>query len=113
MDGDDELLGRQVFKLFNAVFQSKKSWFVYSNFISFVGTIGYSRSYKKEIRERNSYRKANFVASHLRAFYTQLLRNIKDEDLQDENGEFFRAANDVAICIPILEMSHEKVYYIP
>ena len=70
VDGDDELLGRQVFKLFNSVFQKEGSWFVYSNFISFVGTIGYSRSYCKEVKERNSYRKASFVSSHLRAFYT-------------------------------------------
>jgi hypothetical protein len=34
VDGDDELLGRQVFKLFNAQFQSKGYWLAYSNFIN-------------------------------------------------------------------------------
>lgn len=38
---------------------------------------------------------------------------MKDEDLRDEKGEYFHAANDVAICIPVMEMSHEKVTYIP
>ena len=42
------------------------------------------------------------MTSHLRAFYTKLLTLVKDSDLKDEKGEFFRAANDVAICIPIL-----------
>ena len=113
VDGDDELLGRQVFKLFNSVFQREQNWFVYSNFISFVGTVGYSRSYNKDIRKDNKYRKAGFVSSHLRAFYTQLFRLIKDEDLRDGAGEYLEAANDVAICLPILEMSHERVRYIP
>ena len=48
------------------------------------------------------YRKANFATSHLRAFYTSLFQLVKEEDLKDDNGEYFRAANDVAICIPIL-----------
>ena len=34
VDGDDELIGRQVFKLFNAMFQSTGAWFVYSNFLT-------------------------------------------------------------------------------
>lgn len=39
--------------------------------------------------------------------------NIKEKDLQDEKGNYLKAANDVAICVPILEMSHERVKYVP
>lgn len=53
------------------------------------------------------------MTSHLRAYYTQLFRNVKDEDLKDDKGEYYRAANDVAICIPILEQAHNRVMYIP
>jgi len=53
------------------------------------------------------------VTSHLRAFYTQLFRNIDDADLKDNDGNYLKAANDVAICIPILEQASEKVIYIP
>lgn len=81
VDGDDELVGRQVLKLFNAVFQEKKLWFVYSNFLSTVGGIGYSRPFPSQVIERNHYRKYPFVTSHLRAFYTKLFLNIKEEDL--------------------------------
>jgi hypothetical protein len=38
---------------------------------------------------------------------------IDDKDLRDEKGDYYRAANDVAICIPILEMAHTRVEYIP
>jgi hypothetical protein len=46
IDGDDQLVGKQVFKLFNAVFQKEKAWFAYSNFIDFMSrTVGYSRPF--------------------------------------------------------------------
>lgn len=45
VDGDDELLGKQVFKFFNAVFQSKKLWLAYTNFITSRGSLGYSRAF--------------------------------------------------------------------
>lgn len=49
IDGDDYLLGKYVFKLFNAAFSSSDSWVVYSNFLTVQGKIGYSRRYPTEI----------------------------------------------------------------
>lgn len=51
--------------------------------------------------------------SHLRAFYTQLFRNIADGDLKDEKGQYFHAANDVAILFPIVEQSGTNIKYVP
>jgi glycosyltransferase involved in cell wall biosynthesis len=113
VDGDDELLGRQVLKLFNAKFQSDGLYFMYTNFLSMAGRAGYSRPFPQRIINENGYRKYPFITSHLRAFYTQLFLNVNEEDLKDENGEYFKAANDVAICIPVLEQAHEKVAYVP
>lgn len=45
IDGDDYLLGKYVFKLFNAAYSSSDSWIVYSNFLSIQGKIGFSRRY--------------------------------------------------------------------
>jgi hypothetical protein len=49
VDGDDELIGRQVLKLFNAVYQESGAWVVYSNFITEEGRLGYSKPYPKRI----------------------------------------------------------------
>ena len=43
IDGDDMLIGRQVFKFFSAVMQKKDLWVMYSNFMTPRGDIGYSR----------------------------------------------------------------------
>ncbi len=113
VDGDDYLLGRQVLKVFNAVFQEKGLWFVYSNFLMGSGELGYSRPFPKEVIRENAYRSSAFVSSHLRAFYTKLFKNIEEKDLRNDYGNYFRAANDVAICFPVLEQAHLKVGYLP
>ena len=77
------------------------------------GNIGFSRPYPTQIIKNNRYRTYQFFTSHLRAFYTALFLNIKEKDLQDEKGNYLKAANDVAICVPILEMAHERVKYVP
>lgn len=44
VDGDDELIGTQVLKVFNSVFQEEKAWFVYSNSVQTnTRKLGYSR----------------------------------------------------------------------
>ena len=78
VDGDDLLIGRQVFKLFSAVMQQKNYWVMWTNFLSPKGAIGYSRDYPAVHKEANNYRKAGFVMSHLRAYYTKLFRLIKE-----------------------------------
>ena len=113
VDGDDELLGRQVLKLFNSLFQKTGAWFVYSNFVFNNGNVGYSRPFPKKVIEDHAYRQYYFITSHLRAYYTQLFVNIKEEDLRDQRENYFSAANDVAICLPVLEQAHRRVQYVP
>jgi hypothetical protein len=38
----------------------------------------------------------------LRAFYTKLFTMIDEKDLKDDNGKWFRAANDVAMYMPMM-----------
>ena len=49
IDGEDELIGRQVLKLFNSVFQYKEVWFAYSNYIYGKGSAGDSRPFSDKI----------------------------------------------------------------
>lgn len=50
MDGDDELIGKQVFKHFNSLFQANDLWLAYSNFIgSATKTAGFSRPFAEGI----------------------------------------------------------------
>lgn len=88
-------------------------WIIYSNFLSFRGTVGYSREYGVAVREGNRYRKSPFMISHLRVFYTKLFTLIEEKDLKDAAGLWLRAANDVAMYLPMMEMSHKRLTYLP
>ena len=85
----------------------------YTNFITVRGSIGYSRPYSPVTIEKNTYRHAGFIISHLRAFYTKLFTLVDIKDMQDEEGKWFRAANDVAMYLPMMEMCHKRLAYIP
>ncbi len=113
VDGDDELIGRQVLKVFNAVYQETGAWVVYSSFLTQEGQLGYSRPYPKRVVEGNLYRQYPFVASHLRTAYAELLRGLREEDLLDEKGGLLVGANDVSFMLPCLEMAHRRVAYLP
>lgn len=75
-------------------------------------SLGQAKPYPPLIRERNWYRHhpGSFLATHLRSYRQFLWSSIRDEDLRDENNEYFKAAADVATMWPMLEMSTEKHY---
>lgn len=77
VDGDDQLVGRQVFKLFNTVLHKEKVWFAYSNFIDSNKKVGFSRSIPLSAVEIRKVRSQLFVTSHLRAFYVALFLKIQ------------------------------------
>ena len=51
--------------------------------------------------------------SHLRAYYVWLFLKLGNSAFQDEEGCYFRAAGDMAACLPILEIAHLRVTYLP
>ncbi len=68
------------------------------------GEIGICKAIPDEIIKTNSFRKYNWVTSHLKTFYAGLFKRIKLYDLQYD-GKFFSMANDVAMMMPMLEMA--------
>ena len=107
IDGDDYLIGRQVFKLINARYQSEKLLALYTNHLRVHEPIylkvGTCIDYPEKVKKLRSYRHFSiFPASHLRTFYVDLYWRINIKDLRDHKGNFFTAANDFAIMMPIL-----------
>lgn len=52
---------------------------------------------------RKDLKKNGWPFSHLRTFRVGYTAHLKDEDLRDEDGHYFPAAPDVAVCLPIFE----------
>ena len=60
-----------------------------------------------------TYRKSGlWVTSHLRTFKRWLFDQIKDEDLRDEDGEYYKVAWDYAFMYPMIEMAGDHIKYI-
>lgn len=88
LDGDDALIGKQVFGLYNAIYQRTESTLVYSNYISILfnakGLIGDSsiRVAPQLLEHPENIRAQHiFFTSHLLSFYVDMFRKIKKEDL--------------------------------
>jgi len=82
IDGDDELIGNNVFKLFNAIYQSKNPGIAYSNHIYYMQDSksilkGYSQEYSALSKQKKNYRKIPQMFGHLRSFRTDLFLRIK------------------------------------
>lgn len=64
------------------------------------------------VREWKSLRNAPFKAKQLISFYASLFQEIPQEDLMDQ-GSYFTAAIDMAIGLPMLELSEQHFQFLP
>jgi len=105
VDGDDWLIHPDVFKMLNMIYQNPDIFLTYGQWASYcTARLGICRPLPDDVIQQNSYRNYPFVTSHLCTFYAGLFKKIKQEDLM-YNGEFLKAAWDVAFMFPLLEMA--------
>lgn len=105
LDGDDKLKDNNVLGLINKIYVNQDIWISGSRWVDRLG-----RSMKYGKADAENPRKTSWNFSHMRTYRAFLFRLIKLEDLT-YNGEYVRAAVDLAIGIPMLEMSGNEHYY--
>jgi glycosyltransferase involved in cell wall biosynthesis len=112
VDGDDWFPDNQVLKYLNEVYQDGKTWMTYGQYIYYpYSMIGHCGQIPKFVTDQNSFRTCDWIASHLRTFYASLFKKIKKEDFLYE-GKFFSMTWDMAMMLPMLEMSGEHAKFI-
>lgn len=72
----------------------------------------YAQPIPDMIIDQQLFREIPFVFRHLQTFKYYLWRHIRDEDLRDINGEYFRLLYDKATTFPMLEMAGGKIHFI-
>jgi glycosyltransferase involved in cell wall biosynthesis len=105
IDGDDWLPDNNVLKRIHSVYLDNDVWITNGSFVYSSGYIGFSK--KQDI---DNLRVTSFSASHMRTWRAFLWRNIKEEDLKDENNCYWKVAGDLSFMFPMLEMAGEKHY---
>ena len=102
VDGDDWLSNDNVISYLNNIYQDNNIWMTYGQFIPASGTYG---KYCKQIKDTKTYRKSGlWITSHLRTFKRKIWNLIKDEDLRDDDNEYYKIGSDTAWMYPLIEL---------
>ena len=110
VDGDDWLPHKKVLKFIDDYYTEHNCWVTYGQARWTDGRRGFATHYTE--RDFNRIRKSvsDFKISHLRTFRAGAYQILKEQDsdfscLKDNNGEFYKMTYDVAIMLPLLEVS--------
>lgn len=106
IDGDDWLPDSKTLIRINETYLDENIWIANGSFRYVNGSKGFSS--KQE--NFNDLRRSNFTASHIRTWRAFLWRKIKQEDLKDENGNYWKVTGDLSFMFPMLEMAGEERY---
>lgn len=111
LDGDDWFAHKDVLSELNAAYQDPNVWMTYGNYTCLYGGGMYCGVFPREVVTTNSYRKYQWISSHVRTYYAWLCKQIKKEDLMFK-GTFFPTCVDQAIMFPLLELSGGRFKFI-
>jgi hypothetical protein len=106
VDGDDWLPDPYTLTRINDVYSDQNVWVANGSFRYHDGRPGFSSAQ----RDLHNLRNVRFTASHIRTWRAFLWRKIKQEDLKDENGQYWKVTGDLSFMYPMLEMSGEEHY---
>ena len=108
LDGDDWFIDEHTLSKVDKVYEDTECWLSYGSYISTTGDKCIAREYTDNPRRAVL---ENWPFSHLRTFKRFLWNILKEENFKDSQGEYYKAAADVVIFVPILEKigySHVK-----
>lgn len=113
LDGDDWFANTEALSKVASIYSDENVWMTYGSYQDHPGmTRGCCRPYEQNIINANSFRRAQWRASHLRTFCVKLFKKIKKEDFYDRQGKWLDMAWDLAFMLPMLEMSGNHHKYI-
>jgi glycosyltransferase involved in cell wall biosynthesis len=106
IDGDDWLPNSKVLEKIDKIYEDENVWITNGSFKYSNGQKGFS---KKQIIDEN-LRENPMTCSHIRTWRAFLWRKIKQDDLKDENGKYWKVTGDLAFMFPMLEMAGSEHY---
>jgi glycosyltransferase involved in cell wall biosynthesis len=101
VDGDDWLPNSNVLSFINDFYKDENVWMTSGSFKYHDGRPGFANP----PIDFTNIRKQTFTLSHLRTWKSWLWKKIKEEDLKDDNGNYWSVAGDLSFMFPMLEMS--------
>jgi glycosyltransferase involved in cell wall biosynthesis len=115
LDGDDWLANDSALETLHKVYVENDvylTWGQCERYPAGNPPMKYAQAIPEMVIKQKLFRNIPFVFWHLATFKYYLWRNIRDEDLRDINGEYFRYYKDKATLYPMLEMAGDKIKFI-
>ena len=114
LDGDDWLASSYSLDTLANVYDEENCLMTYGSYVyNPSGIRGVEPSqYPDRVVEENSFREDTWRASHLRSFKHEVWKGLKDNDLKDKQGNYYKMAYDQAIMLPLLEISGRRAKYV-
>jgi glycosyltransferase involved in cell wall biosynthesis len=113
VDGDDWLYNEQVLDKVSKVYEDTKCLVTYGNFVYHPhGQLGHCTKCPKKIIDNNAFREDTWRYSHLRTYKFGLFKKIQDKEFKNSKGKYYKAACDLAIMFPLLEMAAHRQHFI-
>lgn len=115
IDGDDWLAHENVFAKLNKIYEANDLYLTWGQCEIYPPgptPMKYAQPIPEMVIKQKLFRDIPFVFWHPGTFKYYLWRHIKDEDLRDTNGEYFRIMKDKASLYPMLEMAGDKIKFI-
>ena len=106
LDGDDALATKTALATV-AMTHDAGALVTYGQFMWADGSLGFASPVGPDPRAEP------WRATHLKTFRAGLVKQIKDEDLRDEDGEYYKYVTDQCVMLPLLEMAPERSIFIP
>jgi len=115
IDGDDWLAHEHAFEKLHQVYSENDIYLTWGQCEVFPAgktPMRYAQPIPDMIIDQKLFRDIPFVFWHPGTFKYRLWRSIKDADLRDTDGEYFRIMKDKATLFPMLEMAGKKIKFI-
>lgn len=113
LDGDDWFYDENVLNKVNYNYSNNDIYMTYGQYITYPkNEFGHCRDISKDVIKNISYRKNDWLFSHLKTFKFELFRQIDKKDFLDKDGQYMKMTYDLALMYPIAEMANGKIKFI-
>lgn len=112
IDGDDWLCDRMALSVLHAAHHERRLLVTYGNYVRTDGVPSPAREYPLRVAFTGTFRRCPWYAGHVRSFRYGLWDHVRDDELRDSRGDFFRVATDRALFLPLLELAGTRSGFI-
>jgi len=106
LDGDDWLASPDALQIIHRLHHERRLLAAYGNYVTTDGEVGsWGRDYPLAAKLTGTLREVGWLAAPPRSFRHGLWSHVDPHALKDRHGKYFRFAADLALFLPILELS--------